>query len=688
MSQPDPATSPDPFARIRRVTIALCVFAFVVGANWATFDRFGSDMPDWDQWDAEGLNLLAPWFEHDHFVAHLFEPHNEHRVILTKLQNLAVVSAAGQWDSRAEVCFNGALHGLIAVAFWIVGCRWISRRWHALYGVTIAALYGLPLAWQNLLGGFHSQQYWLIGLSFAGMLLLPFARPWRGAWWLGLAATTLALGSMGSGFLAAVVVFGVVVWRWLQRQITARHAWPTLLLMAGLIAVGDLTRVEVYYHAHLKAKTAHDFIFSLLRSLEWPLRDHDWAGAIMWLPFVVAAGYVALHGTARRSRTGQTIIALGGWVIIQLLATAYARGAGADYPASRYMDTLIFGSGVNALAVGWLLSDAVRRTSPGVVSIRLDVGQRPALEPQRQVGGETGAMETSDSTSGSKSFRLGVWTVGAIWVVTLVIGLHSLVVRNVYSELPGTKNYYVNTTAHLRGYLATDDPAELVEPIPYPSAPALIERLAHRSLRALMPVSVRPAFPLTEARGGESKFVLNRATQRLLDSAPRAGLSPDTPALASRPTWGSFDGRGAANTGEWQSAPLTTTLDGWLRFETAGNIGEPGVALELRDAATHALLADVRPSKVPGNTWRSAYVRAPRKPFVVVARDTDNQRWLAFSAPIEMGTLSYWTWHGVKNGLLIAEIAAALAAIAALSALFQRQRPRFAETIRPPAARV
>ena len=53
-----------------------------------TFDRYGSPMPDWDQWDAEAMELLVPWFTGDHFVAHLFHPHNEHRILLTKLQNL------------------------------------------------------------------------------------------------------------------------------------------------------------------------------------------------------------------------------------------------------------------------------------------------------------------------------------------------------------------------------------------------------------------------------------------------------------------------------------------------------------------------------------------------------------------------------------------------------------------------
>ena len=35
-----------------RAACGLCLFLVIVAAKWATFDRFGSPMPDWDQWDA------------------------------------------------------------------------------------------------------------------------------------------------------------------------------------------------------------------------------------------------------------------------------------------------------------------------------------------------------------------------------------------------------------------------------------------------------------------------------------------------------------------------------------------------------------------------------------------------------------------------------------------------------------
>ncbi|HUR58414.1 MAG TPA: hypothetical protein VM029_11930 [Opitutaceae bacterium] len=609
----------------------MCLFLIVVGAKWATVGRFGSAMPDWDQWDAEALKLFVPWFEHDHFVARLFEPHNEHRIVITKLQNLGLALANGQWDSRLECVTNAMLHAALAVACWLVGRRWLSAWWHAPLFVLVALLFGLPLAWQNILGGFHSQQYWLLGLSFAAIVVLPFARAWSAAWWLGCLAAILAMFTMGSGFLAAIVIVGVVAFRWLRRETTLRAAWPALLVMAALIAVGIATRVEVYYHQQLKAKTAHDFLFSILRSLEWPLQGHDWVGVVMWAPWVVLLWLALRRREPADPRAVQVVLAIGGWVLVQIVATAYARGAGGDYPAIRYMDTLALGALANAIALAWLLSAA------------------PTWRP-----------------------RLPLVALGLGWLVALGGGFAQLLERNVRHELPDTRRYYTKAEQHLLGYLSTNDQAHLAFPdIPYPSAGGLVERLNHACLRALMPAEVRPSLKLESA--SNRGFRENSATELSLASASRAGLSPATSALAARPTWGSFGERGAGEQGVWRSAPVRSEIGAWLKFETAGQIGEPGVALELRDATTDSLLANVAPSRMPGDTWRAAYVRVPAQPFVIVARDTDPARWLAFSAPVEMGAMSYTAWTIGKYGLLVTRIAAVIAFILAVVAWFTRR---------------
>ncbi len=597
--------------------LALCLFGAVVGLKWATFDRFGSAMPDWDQWDAEALNLLGPWYGHDHVVQHILEPHNEHRVVLTKVQNLTLTLLNGQWDARLEAVTNAMLHGLVAVALWLLARRRLPAFTHAPVWLLAVVLFGFPLAWQNVLGGFHSQQYWLVALSLAAIVTLPFARPWSGAWWAAVAAALLALLTMGSGLLAGATVLAVVVFRWLRRETTLREAWPTLAVCAVAVAIGLLTRVEVYYHSHMKVKTLHDFIFSMLHSLQWPMANDRTNGlaALFWLPWIAATWRVIRERDAA-SRTGQVIVALGGWVLLQIVATAYARGAGADFPASRYMDTLTFGAMVNGLSLAWLLAPARR-------------------------GG-----------------RMAFGVIATAWVITLGFGIKELVTQNIRDDMPAAKRYYVKSEAHMRGYLATDDPAQLAFPdIPYPSAGGIIDRLSLPGIRALMPAVLRAPLPVQVASPGP--FAENRANQLTAATAPRIGTSPLAPALASLPTWGSYDAQlGVAATGEWRSAPLTSPLGAYLKFETSGPLGESPATLrlELRDAATNELLTTVEPSKVPGDTWRAAYVSAPSKPFVIVAVDNDPARWLAFSAPVEMGRLSYWAWRATQRGLLLAEL--------------------------------
>ena len=613
--------------------LSLSLFSFVVGVHWSAFDKFGSDIPNWDQWDAEGLYLLAPFFEKDHFAEHLFHPHNEHRVVITKLQNLGLTILDGQWDARLEAISNALVHAALAVAFWVVGPRWLAARWHAVFFVTMAALFGAPVAWQNILGGFHSQQYWLLLLSFLAMVSLPFARTWSARWFFGVAMATLAMFTMGSGLFAAAMVLGVVVVRLLRKTTTLRAAWPTVAFTLTLVVVGLVTRVEVYYHEALKAKTANDYFLSMIHSLQWPApRAYSWLALLLWLPWLLVAWRIVRDKT--ESTAALTILAFGGWVLTQILATAYARGAGGDYPASRYMDTLAFGMGANALAVGWLLSSAAASRWQGVAR--------------------------------------GI--IAACWLGVLAWGIYDLARLAIVVEMPDAKRFCVKAEAHMKEFLASNDPANLAnEDIPYPGAESLMQRLAHESLHSRMPMSIRAPLPMKPAASADATFVENVAPQLKLDTAPRRGLSPNTGALPSHKTWGTFGASGPRATGEWSSAPLTAPLNAWLVFETAGDIGRDGVALELRDAKTNSLLASVLPSKIPGDAWRAAYVRAPHVPFVVVARDESSTRWMAFSAPVEMGKLSYVAWQFAKHGALVAQLAAAAAALLGLAALASRR---------------
>jgi hypothetical protein len=194
-----------------------------------------------------------------------------------------------------------------------------------------------------------------------------------------------------------------------------------------------------------------------------------------------------------------------------------------------------------------------------------------------------------------------------------------------------------------------------------------------------MPLPIRAplAMPSGTPAAHPLSFEKNNAINSDWQAPPRCGLSPLTAPLDYTLTWGSFDAPETRSDAKrtWKSAPLTATLGGWLKFETAGDLraNSGDVRLVLRDASTGEVLAEVAPSRRPGNGWRAAYVRAPRVQFVIEATDASASEWFAFSPPVEMGRFSYWAWQATKHARLL--LYGASMAIAAIGVLMWRPGP-------------
>src|SRR5581483_2387343 len=117
---------------------------------------------------------------------------------------------------------SAALHAGIAAALFAWALRRFPLRWALAIGVVLLLATAPPIASDNVIGGFQSQFYFLIGFSLLvlrGWLDAPFSR----RWWGGLAAAALVLVSMGSGFLVAAPVAGVLVLRGVKRERRARE---------------------------------------------------------------------------------------------------------------------------------------------------------------------------------------------------------------------------------------------------------------------------------------------------------------------------------------------------------------------------------------------------------------------------------------------------------------------------------
>jgi hypothetical protein len=123
--------------------------------SWWLVYRYGVDVPFWDEWSIAGL--LHTIDQGALTFGVLFKQHNEHRILVPLLIQLAAAFTMG-WDTRAGMW---ATQGLLFAT--MCGCVVLWRRsiperdhwWTVLSLVVVSVLLFSPAQYQNLLWGFQ-----------------------------------------------------------------------------------------------------------------------------------------------------------------------------------------------------------------------------------------------------------------------------------------------------------------------------------------------------------------------------------------------------------------------------------------------------------------------------------------------------------------------------------------------------
>ena len=283
-------------------------------------------------------------------------------------------------------------------------------------------------------------------------------------------------------------------------------------------------------------------------------------------------------------------------MLLQIAATAYARGAGGALPANRYGDILALGVFFNGLALALLFRQSLRKYL--VIGIPLAIA----------------------------------------WSLTLANGIRFHIKDELLHGLPEKRDWSRASEKNVRAYLLTGHFERFeFRTLPYPDANALGAMLNQPAIRRILPASVTPALAIGSS-GTASGF-------------PIGAVPSVVPLLPYREIRGSFAvGEGLAAQSDWRSQPLPAGHGGFWRFEVAGNLGSPNLSLQLVSSSTGVALADVKPFTPADNGWRDACVRTPPEPSILVARDHSPTGWFAFSGPVEMSAGSYWCWRLTKDG--------------------------------------
>jgi hypothetical protein len=430
------------------VTLFLGVLLCVFGSKLAVIDRYGSDLPFQDHWGKEADWVLAPLLEgNPSWLNAGLAPHNEHRIYFTLGTNIALVLFSGQWDDLQQCVVGALLHAIIAASLALFAWRRLPGAWRVMAVGMIVLLTGTPLAWDNVLWGFQSQFYFLIGFSLLGMdgLLREKFSP---RWFLGLLAMLCALVSMGSGFFCAVAVLPLLLRQTLEPGSGWRAVWASLLAAAGILALGWQFHFEPPWHAGLRAENARDFVAYVAHCLAWPRPAHFALGALFYSPLLMLAVRWLLRGASAGAAGHATrfTLATGFWVLLQIAALAYARGQGGGFPANRYGDVFAIGLVANAFALGLLAPPQGKRA----------------------------------------------WTFwAAAWLGVIVLGAAIQLNKTYREELPQHRRKNRAFEDTVRSYLMDGDAGALrTRPIPFPDYDWFLRMLDRPSIRAILPPSV------------------------------------------------------------------------------------------------------------------------------------------------------------------------------------------------------
>lgn len=568
-------------------------------------DSLGSSLPLLDEWNGQGTALLKPWVEGTLHFADLFTPHNEHRIVLSRILTLGLFWLNGQWDSRFALVVNAVGFALLAVAVAAALWKLFGRRSRVFIFASVALWSALPYAYENTLWGFQSAFYILLFFSFLGIWgagLHPVGSTW---WLVGLGAALLACLSMASGFLAPVALVGLGALKVAKKQSSFRDFLITAAVSLGMVAVSLYFRVTVPQHEVLKAASLSAWLAALGRALAWPFSGPPVVAVAVYFPvFALLISYCLKRRAVldiERSRPAEALLGVAFWVVLQAAAIAYGRGGdGSQCPGSRHLDLLAPGVLVNLFAVVTLLSVNPR-------------------SPWMRCGGNLAG------------------TVWMMWVLYGVVGTS----HDQFSRCLARHGGIRSDEEHIRAYVATRDRGYLegasrpLLPLPDPSQFAML--LEDPSIRQILPAVVRAPLRIEKESDLGNCFVPGGYLREIAEPPYER-------------TWGSFSARGASSQGAMESKSFTPKLP-YLQFEIAGYM-RTGLSLAVRDSRTGKERRVVPTTRINGD-WRIGRVAVSGGPVRIIARDENPEEWFAFGEPRELGRFSYYSELFASKGKAI-----------------------------------
>jgi hypothetical protein len=454
----------------------------VTGARLWLVRAFGSTTPFWDQWDAEAAAVFKPYLNGTLRVAHLFEAHNEHRIVFTRVLGLVLLELNGSWNPLLELTANVLVCAASLAVLLVLLGRALNPAPLGMVAGFVALMASVPFGWESSLTVLQSQFFSLNLMTFACLLAFHGAVGLSVRWWMGLALGVFAFLCMASGALTLTAILAVGL---VQVAFGKRTGYKELLalgLVALLVVLMLLAVPTVHGHNELRAKTAGAFLSSLVRPLSWPF-----PAGLLWLLVLNLPTTILAYGMVRdrcEPHDPRWLYAgLAAWLLLQSASLAYGR---AGVLAPRYLDVIGTIAVLNFASLLYLLDQDSRW-----------------------------------------SRHLAARMAAAAWVLAVVVSAGSRVVEGVPRQMTSYRTVAAAQAVNLRGFIQTGDFSHLAgKPtlhIPYPSAGRLRDLASDPVIRSILPKDLTAGAPDVGSPQLLLGFPVHRTTQYASTAVLRFG---------------------------------------------------------------------------------------------------------------------------------------------------------------------
>jgi len=421
-------------------------FLTILSSKLWLIDLFGSALPWWDQWAAEGWLLYVPFFEKTLALKDLFAAHCEHRIFVNRILALLAIILNGQWDARIGMVLNAFITAGTGVILSYMGWALLGRKHISVICLFNTIVFSLPFSWECSLLGFVGN-YLLIAFALLAIWFLLRASPFRLFWLFGLFFALLSLVTMGSGFFAALAVLVIVLLHIVTRQGRIGLNLAVIVVLLAIVATGFFLRVSVPGHETFKPSNIRDLIVAFCQNMAWPNESYAWTAIIVWLPCLIVFVQYIFRRDDERS-IYEFVLGFGLWIALQSAALAFTR---CGILASRHTVFLSLSLPVNFLALLLLAHD---RFLPSFLRKTLII-------------------------------------IFLVWIGFVGHSLWKISDKAHRAEAEQTKHHLVQSEKNVRAFLQTDNPAALenkpLYDIPFPDPQALATVLRNNHIRSIMP---------------------------------------------------------------------------------------------------------------------------------------------------------------------------------------------------------